>query len=320
MIVKGANESERNFYRILKAITAATGDTIFYNSTTEPYADIESVYSSYAPTVLIGGINAGNGNHAEGYLTSTWGIAAHSQGSLTNAWNHYTHAGGSNSNATGTAAFVQGADCEATGNYSTVFGSVNVGSGDYSFTDGVFSSASGAYSSAFGAYDTAGGIASSAIGWYAKAPRKGQHAISVDKWDVAGDNQKSEWIAPLKLCNGAGWHNITILDSIETTKVYFGTTYILGTQESGAGGVVGEAFAYKFEWVLDGATYTIIGAAIRTLIGRNVSDGGDGLTTGVRLAWGGRYGATDDIYVRMDGDADRNYRVAVWTQFIELGF
>ena len=112
-VIKGAREYEMTFERILKCChSAVNGDTIFYDAASEPYDDVDAIYSSYGSTVPLNGdvvqYVAGNATHSEGYQTSAWGYGSHAEGFRTQAW--------------GTASHSANFETSALGNYSTALG------------------------------------------------------------------------------------------------------------------------------------------------------------------------------------------------------
>lgn len=258
--IKGVPEGDMERYKILYASHATTGDTIFYDSYPEPFADIESIYSSYFAITADGKWNGGTGSHSEGWKTSAYGYGSHAEGQLTNAW--------------GWAAHAQNRENNATGWYSN------------------------------------------AAGYHSWSRRQGEDALANGYFTRRGDNQRSEYISKdTRSTSGV----ILALTDIEDSTSYYVETMVHGVQTSSTTGSEGEMFAYRFEYCVTrlGSTYTTVGTPIRTLIGRNVSDSGDGLTTGERIAWYGRYSTSDDFGVAFYGAGNRTFRIvcrSIWTE------
>ena len=92
LVIKGSNETEICFQRILKSTyNAVTGTKIYYDTTALQYSDITYVYGSYAPTVLADGVAGGNGQSVSGFMNSTYGYGANSSGFNNRSWNAYTN-------------------------------------------------------------------------------------------------------------------------------------------------------------------------------------------------------------------------------------
>lgn len=166
-------------------------------------------------------------------------------------------------------------------------------------------------------YNTyATGAYSHSQGYHSWARRQGEDAMANGYFSRVGDNQRTEYIyKDTKSATGV----ILTLTDIEDSTSYYVTTMVHGVQTSTSTGNEGETFAYKFEYVVSrlGSTYTTVGTPIRTLIGRNVSDSGDGITTGERMAWYGRYSTTDDYGIAFYGAGNRTFRIvarSVWTE------
>ena len=332
-IVRGPSEPNIEFVNIAKAAySAGTGTKVYYRGD-RPFATLIGIYSSYAPTVVVDGLQGGNGNHAEGLFTSTYGYGAHAEGSYTRAWGKYAHAEGHATQATGEAAHAEGRDNIASGLYSHAEGRLtrasgeashaegreNIASGYASHAEGYLNTASGDYSRAEGRENIASGMYSSVKGRYGKATRSYQNSYAVGRITADGDNQLIE-ISYTHSCAGVGWWVIKILDACEDGKAYNFETMVLGRQKAGAAGTIGDTFAYKFTgcFVRSGATFTVLGTPTRTLIGRSATMDGDGLTTGVRVAWSALF-TNNGAHLRMDGLADTTFVVTTYNVIQEMG-
>ena len=235
-VLHGSGEGQNMFARIAKAVYASGSGTKVYYYGAKPYTILVGISSSYSPIVLGGG----NGQHAEGRRTSTWGFASHAEGFNTRAWGrqahsegritqalgNYSHAEGEKTLASGTgshaegylseasnrSAHAEGYNTKASGDYGAhAEGESTVASGDYgAHAEGRENTASGFSSHAQGYGCVAEGGQSFAFGRGSKATRADQNAYAAGKLSVAGDNQVST-IAYTKSCVNAGWHNILLL-------------------------------------------------------------------------------------------------------------
>ena len=141
---------------ILKKIIAANydpsvGTRIYYDTTDNAYSNISFVYGSYAPIVYVDSSFSGNGQHAEGLFTNTWGYGSHSEGAYTRAWNGYAHAEGFYSKAYGLASHSQGFETIAKSYASHAGGRFNIDNGSSNTwvdTDPLFTLGNGASNSA----------------------------------------------------------------------------------------------------------------------------------------------------------------------------
>jgi hypothetical protein len=335
-IVRGPGEIDIEFVNIAKSTyTAGIGTKVYYFGAS-PFASLIGIYTSYAPTVVINGQKLGNSAHSEGLFTQSTGFGSHSEGQLTRAWGESSHAEGSETKALGLGAHAEGVGCIASGNMSHAEGSSTIASGLASHAEGDQTEATGSYSRAYGfktkaqsSYSVAEGeetIASNtyahAKGKFSKATRPGQQAYAVDKITVAGDNQSST-IDYTHTCAGVGWFPLWIFKDLEDGKAYNIETMVLGRQTVGTAGTIGDTFAYKFQACIirSGSTITILGTPIRTLIGRSATMSGDGLATGVRVAFGSAYsGSTLNMaHLRYDGLADTTFIVTTSSKVQEMG-
>jgi hypothetical protein len=305
-VIRGSAEVDIEFADIAKATySAVTGTKVYYYGDA-PFGVIKAIYSSYAPTVLVGGIAGGNGGHAEGLKTSTYGIAAHAEGAWTRAWNSYTSAGGYGSRAYGLYASASNYYTEAIGDGSTAIGSRTKARGAYSVAEGGLTETDGTYSHASGKESL--------------ALRGYQESYSAGKNTVVGDNQTTR-INYNHNCSGVGWFIIKILTECEDGKAYNFETMVLGRQTGGAAGTIGDTFAYKVVGcaVLSSAgVFSAIGTPTCTLIGRSSTMSGDGLTTGTRVNWSSLF-TSKGIHLRMDGIADTIFSVTSYNIIQEMG-
>lgn len=130
-ILKGSSESQIAFANIKKVVYTGGSGTKVYYAGAKPYTTIAGIYSSYAPTVVVGGIQAGNGMHSEGIFTSAVGYGAHAEGNYTKAWNLYAHAEGNTTEANGQSSHAQGILTKANGIASDAIGSESVAKRNY---------------------------------------------------------------------------------------------------------------------------------------------------------------------------------------------
>ena len=92
--------------------TAGIGTKVYFRGTVPGSSgNVLGIYSSYSPVVLSGG----NGQHAEGLLTSTWNYGAHAEGAYTRAWGYGAHSEGRETAASGYYAHSEGYQTEASG-------------------------------------------------------------------------------------------------------------------------------------------------------------------------------------------------------------
>jgi hypothetical protein len=335
-IVRGPAEIDIEFINIAKATyTAGVGTKVYYFGAS-PFASIIGIYTSYAPTVVIGGQKLGNSAHSEGLFTQATGFGSHSEGQWSRAWGESSHAEGSETRALGLGAHAEGVGSKATGNMSHAEGSSTIASGLASHAEGDQSEAIGSYSRAYGfkskaqgSYSVAEGEESQAVGnyssakgVYSKSNRHHQQAYAVGKITNIGDNQCSN-IEYTHVCAGVGWFPLWIFKDLEDGKAYNIETMVLGRQTAGTAGTIGDTFAYKFQACIirNGSTITALGTPIRTLIGRSASMSGDGLATGVRVSFGTSYsGSTlNQGHLRYDGLTDTTFVVSTHNIVQEMG-
>lgn len=351
-IIKGSGEGDKGFFRILKAVySGGSGTKIYYENSGEAYSgNIAAIYSSYAPTVVVEGIQGGNGSHVEGRQTSTYGYGSHAEGQLTKAWNSYAHAEGNQNLASGIASHVEGYVNKATGDYSHAEGNGTLSSGESSHAEGLLTTASGDYSHAegescvasgtrshtqgrentsSGSYshsqgrgNTASGSYSHAMGFESVANHASQISNAVGKFNTAGDAQHSRIINKIAGA-GAGWWDLPLV-TMNIGETYTGTTKLVGRQYGGANGVVGESVAYRFEWTVKctGSGTASVLYNVRTLAGADFVDDsdtvGDHLTTGIRAALHTTYFADNKLRLRIDGIATRSIYWLCDSEFLEL--
>lgn len=256
-IVRGGAETDISLVRILSAVySAGWGTKVYYDSATEPFADMIGIYSSYNPTVIINAINAGgNGQHSEGRLNSAWGNAAHVEGGETRAWGHYSHAQGYQTRATGQGSHSEGWGTTASGLYSHAQGAYSTASGSYSHAEGYYSIASGMYSHAQGYATYATGLQSFSFGKESLAKRIGENSYSNGKFTFIGDVMHNSIMAKTEKA-GVGWHEFPIWEftsltdykGLDTNRTYSGTIHLTGRQITNTVGEIGESIAYKIDF------------------------------------------------------------------------
>ena len=332
-ILRGSAEIDVVFAKIAKCIYVGGVGTKIYYFGNKPFGTLIGVYSSYSPVLLRGG----NGSHAEGIFTSAWGDGAHVEGYFTRAWNHYTHAEGYYTKADGIySSHAEGFETNASGNFgshsegyrtnaigigSHAEGYIGTASGDYgAHSEGSETIASGSRSHAQGRETEASGEASHSSGRDSVASRNHQEAYGVGKITTKGDNQTSR-IAYKHTLIGVGWHVVNVFTAIENGKAYHFETMVLGRQTAGTAELIGNTFAYRFRGCFvkntDG-TFTVIGTPERTLVGRSTGMSGDGLTTGVRLAWSASF-ISNAVHLRYDGVANTTFSVTTNSTIQEMG-
>ena len=319
--VRGPSEPDIARIEICKATYAGgTGTKVYYDGAM-PFGSLIAITSSYAPTVNVDGVTMGNGQCSEGGLTSSCGGASHAEGNATRAWGPISHSEGLQCQALGEASHAEGYVTRATEKAAHSSCERTEASGRASHAEGYYSAASGFAAHAEGYYAEAIGDNSNASGKESKALRDNEQAYSSGKRVAVGDDQIIRKIWSKTVAN-AGWWEITIIDEIEDGKAYNWETMVMGVQISGAGGVVGNTWAYKFQgcFTRSGSTYTTIGTPIRTLVGRSVGMSGDGLTTGERMTYSGLNVGDAAAYLRYDGIINTTYRIQThsWIQEIAL--
>lgn len=278
-IIRGSHENDLAYITIAKATySSGTGTKVYYYES-KPYTSLIGIYSSYAPTVRINGLQLGNGLHAEGLFSSAVGYGSHAEGHSSRAWNTAAHAEGYYSEALGAYSHSQNNNTQALGDNSTSLGINSV------------------------------------------ALRRNQISYSSGKRVVNGDDQIIK-INYSHTCNGVGWFELYLLTDLESGKTYHFDTMVIGVQYGGIAGAVGDSFAYRFKGIFqkNGETYTIIGTPTRELIGRSSTMSGDGLASGIRVSFYGRYPTQNRIILRYDGLADTTYRVQISSNIQELRF
>lgn len=330
-ILRGSAETNIEYRTIAKCTySAGTGTKVYYLDT-KPYTTLIGIYGSYSPNILINGVASGNGHHAEGIYTQTFGYGSHAEGRETNSLNEYAHAEGFKTTASGSASHAEGNETIASGLSAHAQGYGTKASGNYSDANGYASTASGLYSSSHNRTTLASGENSFSInerteataknsfvkGKESKALRENESAYSSGKRTNVGDDQIIE-ITYSRTVVGAGWWEIYILEACEDGKVYNFDTMLLAIQTAGSAGTVGNTFAYRFTGMVQrsGATYTVIGTPTRTLIGRSAGMSGDGLTTGERMSW--TTPASDRIQLRFDSIENTTFRVQTYSRIQEL--
>lgn len=331
-ILRGTSEQNIAFVSIAKAVyTVGVGTKVYYYGE-KPFTSLIGIYSSYSP-ILLGG---GNGQHAEGIFTSSWGYGAHAEGFYTRAWRHYAHTEGYKTKASGEggthaegyetiasgngASHAEGDRSEASGISSHAEGYRTKASGDYgSHAEGEQTIASGRSANATGRETEASGAYSHASGWESVASRHCQEAYSIGKITTKGDNQTSR-ISYKHTCVGVGWHEVHILTACEIGKAYHFDTMVLGIQTAGTAETIGDTFAYRFTgcFMRTESGYSVIGIPERTLVGRSSGMSGDGLTTGIRLSWSSNFN-NNVAHLRYDGLADTTFTVSTYSTIQEMG-
>ena len=295
-IIKGTAEVNRGFFKIMKATySSGVGTKIYYDNSGEAYSgNILAIYSSYAPTVSVGGIQGGNGQHAEGRYTSTFGYGSHAEGIQSKAWNRSTHAEGEETLASGSASHAEGYLTKSLGTASHSQGYITKAVGDYSF----------------------------AMGRESVTTQTGQMANAIGKFNVEGDAQHSFLINKIAGA-GVGWWDLPIV-TMEVGKTYTGTTKLLGRQYSSTNGSIGESLAYRIEWTVKctGSATADILFNDRSLTGSDFADDsdtvGDHLTTGIRAGIHTTYFANNKLRIRIDGIATRSIYWLAVSDFLEL--
>lgn len=290
-ILRGSEEEDIEFATVVKATYSGGTGTKIYYSGAQPFATITGIYTSYSPVVL----NGGNGQHSEGYFTSTSGYGGHAEGWFTRAWGNGAHAEGYRATA------------EAEGSHA----------------EGTSTRASGVSSHAEGSGTIALGVASHAAGLQSRAVRNYQQALASGRRVVDGDNQASR-IVYTKQCVDAGWHNVTLLSALESNRSYWVEAMIFARQTAGSAGAVGHSFAYRASVALavDGSgAFSILSYPAPTLVGRTTGMVGDGVTTGPRItAYGVAYPSSPngDLIVRFDGLDSTTFQVTTHSTVLEI--
>lgn len=209
-ILRGAGENDIQYVTIAKCTyTGGVGTKVYYFGD-NPTTGTMGIYSSYAPTLLDGG----NGAHAEGLFTSSWGYGAHAEGYGSNgfgpnrAWGHgahaegvaaqaleyaahaenfgtkasalYSHAEGRDSIASGAAAHAEGWTNTASNQGAHAEGENTIASGEASHSEGSATTASGRYAHAEGELTVASGNNSHAEGYRTTASEYYAHAEGAD--------------------------------------------------------------------------------------------------------------------------------------------
>lgn len=178
-ILRGQNEPDFAFATIAKTVyTEGFGTKIHYYGA-KPYSILIGVYSSYAPTVSIDGLQGGNGGHAEGVFTTTYGYSTHAEGNLTRAWAAYAHSEGNQSKATGESSHAEGVLSAASGYASHAEGNQNLASGNSSHAEGFTTKATSTGAHAEGYKSEASGGYSHAEGGQTKATGANSHAEGI---------------------------------------------------------------------------------------------------------------------------------------------
>jgi len=173
-IMRGPEETDWAFAQIAKA-TYGGGQTKVYYIGAKPFATITCILGSYSPVLLDGG----QGQHAEGWMSSASGYGAHAEGSMTRAWGFATHAEGRASAATGGYSHAEGRSTTASGDGSHAEGRDNTASGAHSHAEGNDTTASDSNAHAEGASTTASGANSHAEGYTTTASGDGAHAAGL---------------------------------------------------------------------------------------------------------------------------------------------
>lgn len=185
--------------------------------------------------------------------------------------------------------------------------------------EGYLTRAWGRYSHAEGQATTALGLASQSSGRDSLSLRDYQKSYAGGKRSKVGDSQVFDIIYS-RSCAGAGWWQVYLLENCQDGMAYHFETMVLGRQISGSAGSIGDTFAYKFNgcFIRNGSVYTVLGTPVITLIGRSASLSGDGLTTGIRIAWKAPDAAANRAELRYDGLADTTYWIQTYSKIQEV--
>lgn len=241
-VIKGNSESSIGYFPILKAIWDGSNTKIYYDNGGEAYGGaIESIYSSYAPTVPINGYPMGNGAAARGFKNSASGYGAGVDGYLVNAWARGSYGAGESVTIfeQALASIAVGFNINQKGLYAAVFGEIITNLGRATFAGGREMQYLNDYQHGHG--------------YKAVADFLGQSVYAVDDFATPGDSQHSK-LNLKRFASGNALRELTIQGGNPTANnqivlkddtAYFFTVNMIGRETGGDYGAITLQFKAK---------------------------------------------------------------------------